>query len=235
MYKVIVFIFISSFLNAETLKGILHETLISNPLLNEKINNYKIIKEDLNIAKTGYFPTIDLNSNFGGEINKNSDNLIEDKYLNYYENSLSVILNLFNGFSDMNNIKYQENKLISSSYQFIEKSNQLSISLTEYYINILKNKALYENTKENVKINKEILEKVLLLYNSGIATKSEMTKIKSSLSLAKSNKIVQYNSLINDKYKLKKIYGKTIDINNIKELNTEILLPDNFEEIKKNL
>ena len=79
------------------------------------------------------------------------------------------------------------------------------------YIQVMKNTELLQTAKENVEINEEISIKVKKLFDSGLTTLSEVNKIDSSLSLAKSNYIVQENTLLDVTYTLQRILGRYLD------------------------
>ncbi len=87
--------------------------------------------------------------------------------------------------------------------------------MVDSYLKVMKNIELLENEKENVQINQDIFDKVQKLYDSGLTTLSEVNKIEASLALAKSNEIMQDNTLLNVKYKVHRILGRYIDVQNM--------------------
>ena len=78
--------------------------------------------------------------------------------------------------------------------------------MTQAYIDLLRSYQLLQNAKDNVVINKKIYEDVQSLYDQGLTTKSEMTKIYASLSLANSNLVVQQNNTMDKEFKFKRLY-----------------------------
>ncbi len=74
-------------------------------------------------------------------------------------------------------------------------------------------------------IDEEILKKVKKLYASGLTTKSEVNKVESSLALARSNLVVQENTVKTSAYNLKKLLGRYLKEYEITEVDTQINLP----------
>ena len=227
-------LFLVASLNAQTLKDDLSNILNNNPKIQEKLKNYTLIKYDLEASKSGYYPKIDLTLGIGFEKTKKTDqaNALPDKETNFnvYQNSLKLTQNLFNGFATTNIIKQQEYKLLSASYDYLQTVNDTAFTLANSYIEVLRNKELIENSKKNVDITDDILQKVKKLYDSGLTTLSEVNKVESSLALAKSNFVVAQNTFENTKINLEKILGRKVDIKALIVPNIDITLPPSLQE-----
>jgi adhesin transport system outer membrane protein len=94
----------------------------------------------------------------------------------------------------------------------------------------MRNYELLNTAQANVEINEEIFKKVQKLYEAGLTTLSEVNKIESSLSLAKSNYVVQENTLLDVKFNLQRILGRYLDVKEMKKPVLNIALPASIEE-----
>jgi len=232
--KKLLFLSLSLFvsLNAETLKSSLEEVLATNPIIKERLQNYNAIKEDISSAESGYYPKLDLNLGAGYEKTDRSNNIGTDtNNYNVYQNSLKYTQNLFNGLSTTYLVKEQEYKTLAAAYSYVEKVNNTSYNFVNAYLEVIKNRKLLETAQENVQINEDVLAKVNKLYKSGFTTLSEVNKIKSSLALAKSNLVVQENTLLDKEYALERIVGHKIDVDNLQESTIKVKLPNTKEEV----
>ncbi|MEA2099550.1 MAG: TolC family protein [Campylobacterota bacterium] len=219
MIKKILLSFVSvlTLLQAQTLQESVAIVLETNPIILERLANYKETSRDLSIARSEYLPTLDLVSSIGHEKTdkKNSNILADDTSLSYYENSLTFMLNIFNGFGTTAKVDYQKSRIVAAAYNFIEKANDSAFKMTRSYVEIVKQRELLFTAKENVAINEEIFSKVNDLYSTGLTTKSEVRKIESSLFLARSNLVVQENNTMDSIFNFKKIYGERITLNSL--------------------
>ena len=226
------FVFIS--LNAQTLKSSLSEVLSSNPIILERLQNYKSTQKDIDLAQAAYYPSLDLKLGYGYENsekrNQVNDTLNRKDEFNVYQNSLTYAQNLFDGFSTTYQVKEQEYKNISAAYSYIEKVNNTSFDLVNTYLEVIKNQELLGTAKENVLIDKEIFVKVKKLYDAGLTTLSEVNKIESSLALAQSNLVVQENTLTDSLYNLQRVLGKEILPSEMERPVINTTLPDSREE-----
>lgn len=209
---------VSNLLYAQTLKESVGELLSTNPTIQERLQNYEATKEDISAAQAGYFPKLDLTLGGGYEETKQKNGAGatvipttgNDGKFSVYQNSLVLTQNIFQGFNTMNKVEEQEYRTVSAAYSYIEQSNAISFEMTSAYIDLIKNKELLVTAQKNVDIDQEILNKVEKLFDSGLTTLSEVHKIESSLALAKSNKVVQENTLLDASYNVQKVLGKEL-------------------------
>ena len=236
MQRVLTGLLLITTLNAQDLKTTVAELLSTNPIIQERLKNYNATKEDIAGAESGYYPKLDLSIGVGLENNSRrnengEETLIGDvESLSVYQNSLKYTQNLFNGFSTINKIKEQEYRTASSAYSYIEKVNDTSFQMVNQYLQVLKNQELLQTAKDNVNINQEILNKVDKLYDAGLTTLSEVNKIKSTLSLAKSNLVVQENSILDVSYNFQRVLGRYMDAEDMIKPSMDIALPSSKEE-----
>ena len=236
MQKVLTGLLLITSLNAQDLKSTVEEVLSTNPIVQERLKNYNATKKDITSAQSGYYPKLDLNLGVGIEKNDRTDKdgvstlMSDQESLNVYQNSLKYTHNLFNGFSTTYKVKEQEHRTASAAYSYIEKVNDTSFEMVNQYLQVMKNQELLLTAKENVKINEEILNKVEKLYEAGLTTLSEVNKIKSSLSLARSNLVVQENSILDVSYNLQRVLGRYMDADAMSKPDMNITLPSSQEE-----
>ncbi len=220
-------------LQAQTIKSSVEEILSTNPILQERLKNYNSIKEDITTAEAGYYPKLDISLGVGVETTDKSfpiKSTNTSSNFNVYQGSLTYSQNIFNGFETTYQVKQKEHQTISAAYSYIEKVNNTSFEMVNSYLQIMKNKELLKTAQENVDIDEEIFNKVQKLYDSGLTTLSEVNKVESSLALAKSNKIVQENTLLDVTYNIHKILGRYIQTDEMVKPTLNIKLPSSLEE-----
>lgn len=234
-------LFFSTLLDAQDLRTTVNEVISTNPIILERLKNYNSTKEDIQSAKSGYYPKLDISlgagyehsqrEDFAGNTTLNKRGTSVDKLgLGVYQNALTYTQNIFNGFATTYQVEQQEYRTISAAYSYIEKVNDTSFEMVNNYLQVMKNEELLQNAKANVDINDEILTKVQKLYDSGLTTLSEVNKIESSLSLARSNYIVQENTLLDVTYNMKRVLGRFLDTKQMVQPTLDIELPQNLEK-----
>lgn len=222
-----------SLLSAEDLRTTVKEVLSTNPIILERLKNYNSTKEDIKIAKSGFYPKLDLSLGAGYEHTElNNRPATPDGSFDFgvYDNSLTFTQNIFKGFETTYQVKEHENRTVAAAYHYVEKVNSTAFEMVNQYLLVLKQRELLGNAQENIDINKEILDKVQKLYASGLTTLSEVNKIQSSLSLATSNYVVQENNLKDAIFNFHKVFGRHIDIDSMTKPETNFELPKNIDD-----
>lgn len=226
---------------AQDLKTSIKEVIATNPVILERLENYRTLKEDIRSSEAEYYPKLDISLGLGYEHSVKKDysgdstlsdrgNKVSSLGLGVYQNALTYTQNLFNGYATTYKIEQQEHRTVSAAYSYVEKVNHTSFEMVNTYLQVLKHEALLITAKENVDINIEVFIKVKKLFDAGLTTLSEVNKIESSLSLARSNYVVQENTLLDVKYNMKRVIGKHIDTSKMKKPIFKTVLPKNLEE-----
>lgn len=220
---------LSSSLFGITLEEGVSEVLNNNPIVQERLKNYRATQQDLNIAQSEFYPKVDLIASGGfNDYGNLNDDIEEGDYTNY-ETSLTVTQNLFDGFGTINKIDYQNARITAAAYNYVEKANDVAFKYTSAYINVLRAHELLKIAKENIEINEGIYTKVKDLFEAGLTTDSEVKKIQSSLSLARSNYTVQKNNTIDTEFSYKRVLGRMPDVASMQLPSLDLAMPESLE------
>lgn len=225
-------------LSGYTLQDSVKETLNTNPLVQESLRDFRVTQQDLNIAESEYYPQIDLSASVGynkaGELkddgNSDFDNTVNGVTYKNYESSLTFTQNLFNGFSTTSKVDYEKARTLASAYKYLEKSNDVAFQMTKAYLDVLRTNELVGTARENVQINESIYNKVKDLFEAGLTTDSEVKKIQSTLSLARSNLTVQKNNALDAEYKYRRVLGRLPEVSDMQKPELEVKMPDSIEK-----
>jgi adhesin transport system outer membrane protein len=220
-----------SSVSAATLKDVVGDVLETNPIIKERLKNYNATKEDISIANAGYLPTLDVQASAGRKYTNRFNGGVEESF-DIFQSSLMLRQNIFNGFSTQEQVNYQEMRTLAAAFSYLEKANDVTLQTITVYVELLRQKALLRNSQINVSHNTKLYDKVSKSYKAGLTTLSEVSKIQSSLSLAKSNMIVQQNRLQNALFNFRRITGKMIALNSLMEPSFDLELPTTQEQAR---
>jgi adhesin transport system outer membrane protein len=236
---VLLFIFIlPSSIGALTLKESVEEVLEQNPVVQERLKNYRATREDLKIAESEYLPNVDFQASLGytkagmlknGDDSSWSHSVVDESY-GSYESSIIVTQNLFDGFGTVHKVSYEEARIMAAAYNYIEKANDIAYRMTKAYLDVLREYELLQTARENVQVNEEIYNKVKDLYDSGLTTDSEVKKIESSLSLARSNLTVQKNNARDKEYQFRRLLGRLPQVSRMQRPDLNIKMPSSQQK-----
>jgi len=222
--------------SALTINEALVHVINTNPEVRERIENYRAVEQDYDIAFSGYLPVVDVQGSYG---EKRYDETISgydtDNY-QYTEAFIRARQNLFHGFGTQNDVEQQEKRMISAKYYLMEKVSQLGLEMINSYMEILKTRKIVELAKENHAVHKEYYSKIKQRTASGAGNQGDMEQISGRLALSQSNMIIAENNLLDAKINFLRIYGydQTISANNLKEPNVDkALIPQSLESAEE--
>ena len=224
---------------ALTLKQSVSEVIQTNPVVQERLKNFRATQQDLGIAKSEFYPSVDLRAAVGytqaGDIKSSNPGSDWNHYVNEidysnYESALTITQNLFDGFGTLRKIDYQHSRILAAAYNYVETTNDIAFKMTSAYLEVVKSYELLQTAKENVQINEEIYVKVKDLYDSGLTTDSEVKKIQSSLSLARSNLTVQLTKAREAEYSFRRLLGRMPKISEMQRPTLDVAMPESIEK-----
>jgi outer membrane protein len=223
----ILVIFTTNLFSAEFLVY-LENAYKSNPVLNASRENYKAVKENINISKSEFLPSISITGSQSSQQNSNRTNqtgvILPDNSNNTGTQSVSVDQKIFQGFQGYNSIKKSE---LESEQALLKLKNTeqkiLLQSATVYYDLVYKTK----NTKFNL-LNVDLFERQVESDSSrlqkGEVTLTDLAQSESSLAGANAKFIAAESELLTAKSNFVRIVRlpapeKIIKDNFIKNIN----------------
>ena len=249
MKSIIIFIFMflsPNVLSATEFLIYLESAYKSNPVLNASRENYKAIKENINISRSEFLPSISVTGSQNSQQNSNRTNqagaTLPDNSNTAETQSVSIDQKIFQGFQGYNSIK--KSKLESDKAALNLKNTEQQIllkSATAYYDLIYKTK----NTKfnlANVDLFERQVESDSARLQKGEITLTDLAQSESSLAGANAKFIAAETELLTAKSNFERIIRlpapkKIIKNNFIKDisLNFPKNLNDSFNFSEKNI
>ena len=123
-------------LQGETLKQSIEKVLQTNPQVLERESNYKAEREDISVAQSGYYPSLDLSLGLGYSDDKHTIDPVPEK--NYdgsvYAGYITLSQNIFEGFATSSLISEMKAKSLAAAYKYVESVNSVSLSTVNAYL-----------------------------------------------------------------------------------------------------
>jgi len=211
-------------LYALTLSEAVEKTLETNPQMQKSISDYIAIENDLDIAKSGWRPTLDFRGAIGEEHTEQikgqsatgpgqSENLVRKEAL------LIANQNLFEGFGTKYDIKEQEARVNASRYGAMQDANSIGLRTTEVYLQVLRQNKILNLLHANVKTHERIYKMIKQKTDSGLSRRSDLEQTRGRLALAYANYISQQNNYQDAITNFERIYGTALS-------SADMLTPD---------
>ena len=207
-------------------------------------NNISLKQSELNIElnKNEYFqskmellPSVNISNSF----NNNRGRYI-NPFTNEFDEEVSSSLNLsynsnfslFNGFKNINQIKKAANESLKSIYDLESAQNDLISSIALSYLQILFNEELYQTSKSQLDLTKNLENRIKTLVDAGSIAQGELLNIQSQLALEEQQLIQAENQLNLSKLQLAQLL-ELEQYENLNVLKLDIKVP--VFKIKNNI
>jgi outer membrane protein len=212
MKFIIVFTFIilnTNILSANEFLTYLESAYNNNPVLNASRENYKAVKENINISRSEFMPSISVSGSQSSQQNSNRTNqagdVLPDSSNTSEIQSVSVDQKIFQGFQGYNSIKKSKLESNQASLKLRDAEQQILLqSATAYYDLAYKIK----NTQFNL-LNVDLFERQVESDNSrlqkGEITLTDLAQSESSLAGAKAKFIAADTKLLTAKSNFERI------------------------------
>ncbi len=182
----------SSISYSETISEAVDQVIQSNPQVRAQVHNRLARDQEVVQAKSGYFPTLDVNAAAGWA--QDQKPIEEDR--DPYEATISLRQNVFRGFADQGEIARQEARVKSSAYLLQGTSEDLALNAARVYINVLRKQELKNIADENLEIHLRIADQIRLRSDSGVGSQADTEQIQGRLALAQSNVVIAETNLL---------------------------------------
>jgi len=192
---------------AETLEQAVFNALQKSPDMAQTMQQYYAAKSDVDIATASFLPQLDLTADAGkedldreriGETNKDRTNV-----------RLSLTVPVFRGFASVNEHDRASFQVKSSYYQTLAKAENITLSLTKAYIDMLSAKDVITMSEENLAHHQKTYDLIKERSVQGVASKADLSQIRSRLARAKANMISARSNYNNAEIQYIEIAGKS--------------------------
>ena len=200
---------------AATLQEAVQEALNANPEVVASIYHQKAKQEELQQAKSGNFPTVDLSVGVGKESSENSftKSVGEEDYLTLTRSEAAIVVrqNLFSGFSTTNVVKSARAQVDSAGHAVSSTAQYTALNAINAYLSVLKNTQLLELSKQNLEAHEKIFSQIKSRSEKGVGRGADLDQTIGRLALANANVIADASKLQDARVNYQRVVGTLPD------------------------
>ena len=209
----------------------------NNPKLNAERKSFQATKENVNISRSDFLPSISISGSVDGNQSTNrtgsSGQSLPDQGSDTESKSISIDQKIFQGFEGYNSLKKSQLEVEKASHQLIN-AEQITIYETADayfdYIYRTKNKSI---NLMNVYLFERQVESDSARVQKGEITLTDLAQSESSLAGARANYISAENELLTAKTNFERIVGIRVPESPNDNLDINLNLPQSLKEALK--
>lgn len=179
-------VLLPALVSAMSITEAVQKSVETHPQIQVKKEELNAQKKSLNVVRSDYLPSVDLSYAVGPESTKTIINDREEVDVTRQDASATLTWNLFAGFNTKYGMKQQEALILSAGDNVKDSANTLALEVAQAYIDVLRNKELFQIAKENVDVHKKYLSQIKTKVDAGVGRNSDYKQTLSRFENAKS-------------------------------------------------
>ena len=235
-YLIIIFLFFSiSHLQArDNLIFYIEKALENNLQLNAERKNFESAKQDKNISRSEFLPSITLSGDQTSTTSTNRTNQsgssLADSNSDTESKKITVEQKIFSGFKGLNTFKKTELETQKANLSLKKIEQQTILDTTSTYFDLIFKSKNEKFNLSNVNLFQRQVDSDTARLQKGEITLTDLAQSESSLAGAKANLIKAKTELLTSKKNFERVTReKTPDLNNLSD-KVSLILPNSFEE-----
>ena len=235
-YLIIIFLFFSiSHLQAkDNLIFYIEKAIENNLQLNAERKNFESAKQDKNISRSEFLPSITLSGDQTSTTSTNRTNQsgasLADSNSDTESKKISVEQKIFSGFKGLNTFKKTELETQKAKLSLKKVEQQTILDTTFAYFDIIFKSKNEKFNLSNVNLFQRQVDSDSARLQKGEITLTDLAQSESSLAGAKANLIKAKTELLSSKTNFERVIReKTPEINNLSD-KVSLILPNSIEE-----
>jgi len=242
MKKIFLIVFLLIFFNqqafATTLSQALFQAYKDNPELNAERENIKISKEDLNISKSEFLPSVTLSGSQSqentGKLTDRSGTNVSTTNVDPKTQSITIEQTLFQGFAGIAGVEKNKIGLNLAEAKLLKTEQEILYKAIEAYTGLVSAKEKLDINQKNVNLFERTVETAGARLERGQITLSDLAQSESSLAGAQAKFIQAKNSEVTAKLIYEKVIGPIINTDSLnKNSNINFQTPSSLNEAIK--
>ncbi|GFM54195.1 channel protein TolC [Pseudomonas cichorii] len=191
LYSAVVLAVACAQAQAITLTEAIQNTLDHHPEIQTSKNERLSAGEELNIAKGGYLPTVDVVAAYGRQKTDSPSTRAlyghDSQILNYTQSELRLRQLLFDGFNTPNEVGRTRAVVNSRAYYVQGTSQSLALRAIEVYLDVLKCRELLTLARNNLQAHLRINDQITLRSERGVGSAADRDQSLARRALAQNN------------------------------------------------
>ena len=217
-----------------TLSKALFEAYKNNPELNAERENISVSKQNLNISKSEFLPSITVSGSKSSEETtklteqNGSDARIGDR--NPETKSIKIEQKIFQGFGGVADYKKSKIGLVLADAKLLQTEQKTLLKAVEAFSGLIFANEKFSINKRNVSLSERQVETDRIRVDRGQVSIADLAQSESSLAEAQAKFIQAKNDVITAKLNYENIIGPiqdSFDLN--KDINIDLKIPLNLE------
>lgn len=218
-------------LEATSLKEAVQKGIKTDPAILAEAARYDGKKVSVSLAKSGYYPSLDVGAGIGWEENDRENPNTVESNTDYRRQEASARFRqpLFEGFKTSSDVSRSRADKEAVGYELITLSENKALKIIKAYLDVLKAQEIISLAETNLQTHNDILKSIKQRFKQGVGDKADLIQIKGRVASAKTDLYSAKNNALDAQAVYVKAVGNTpADLQ--KQSEVDVVIPASLEE-----
>ncbi|GAA0788423.1 TolC family outer membrane protein [Marinobacterium sediminicola] len=218
----------SGWASAATLQEVVVDNIGQNPQVQQALQNYAAVIQEIRQAKAGYYPTLDATLGYGYEWTEKGNS--DDVELNRREARLNLNQMIFDGFATRSEVQRQQARAASRASNYKDTAQRYVLAASRAYLEVQRREQLLQLAKESLYNHVKLYDQIRRRSESGMGTLASLQQAEGRLALAEVNMLAADNNLRDAQANYRRVVGQSVP-ESLEPFDSSVLkLPATLEE-----
>ncbi|WP_022940860.1 TolC family outer membrane protein [Psychromonas hadalis] len=198
---------------SQSLEQAVAYTLDTHPELRVAFSKFKVSEKQIDQAKSGYWPTVDLTGGIGVEYTDSPSTRRsvgdDTETLTRSELGISLRQSLFSGFHTSSEVDRTSFTASAEQWRLFSQAEDLALKIIKVYVDLIKTEKLVGLSEKNLAEHEKIYEQIKERTDSGLGSTADLSQINGRLAKAHSNLIAAKNNYLDSKVQFLRVVDQT--------------------------
>jgi adhesin transport system outer membrane protein len=210
--------------SAVTLNQIVEQTLLNNPEIQARYQDFRSSLEGQNVAKGGFLPQVNSQAGYSREWQNHLPGQGSATW-NRPEYTIELRQLLFDGFRTASDVKQAGFEKLSRFYDLLATSDDVSYNAVQAYVDLQRYHDLEMLARQNYTLHEETLKQIRDRANSGVGRRVDLEQAGGRLALAQTNLMTESANLNDVMSRFRRVTGHDAPSNLAPTPKIDSLLP----------
>jgi adhesin transport system outer membrane protein len=175
------------------LKSVTQSTIETNPDVQVRWNTFKAARNEVDGARGGWRPRVDLNARAGP--NRLDEPGAKNVHYTQAGASLTLVQMLFDGFATSSDVSRLSYTAMTRYYEFLDASESTALETVRAYVDVLRYREMVRLAQLNYNRHNDLFKLIRERAQSGAGRRVDLDQATGRLALAESNLITEQSNL----------------------------------------
>jgi adhesin transport system outer membrane protein len=199
---------LSGWAAAATLQEVVVDNINQNPEVQQALQSYAAVIQEIRQAKAGYYPTLDATLGYGYEWTEKGNQ--DDVELNRREARLNLNQMIFDGFATSSEVKRQQARAASRASNYKDTAQRYVLASSRAYLEVQRREQLLQLARESLYNHVTLYDQIRRRSESGMGTLASLQQAEGRLALSEVNMLAAENNLRDAQANYRRVVGQPV-------------------------